>query len=98
MTKARNMMKTMNLTVNNGNGAMYSQEAIDNAEADLVAQATGENAEGLMQRYPKAVARNFDGDGQVTEMDAVIVDWWAPPSGASVMPDGVPATMNRAPE
>ena len=62
----------MNLTVNNGNGAMYSQEAIDNAEADLVAQATGENAEGLMQRYPKAVARNFDGDGQVTEMDAVI--------------------------
>jgi cytochrome c oxidase cbb3-type subunit 2 len=62
----------MNLTVNNGNGAIYSQEAIDNAEADLVAQATGENAEGLMQRYPKAVARNFDGDGQVTEMDAVI--------------------------
>ena len=37
-----------------------------------MAQATGENAEGLMQRYPTAVARNFDGDGQVTEMDAVI--------------------------
>jgi len=65
-------LSAMNLTVNNGNGAMYSQEAIDNAEADLVAQATGENTEGLMQRYPKAVARNFDGDGQVTEMDAVI--------------------------
>ena len=48
------------------------QELPRGAEADLVAQATGENAEGLMQRYPKAVARNFDGDGQVTEMDAVI--------------------------
>ena len=27
--------------------------------------------------------------------DGVTVDWWAPPSGASVMPDGVPARMNR---
>ncbi|MCA3555538.1 cytochrome-c oxidase, cbb3-type subunit II [Aestuariivirga sp.] len=65
-------LSAMNLTVNNGNGAMYSQEDIDNAEADLVAQATGENTDGLMQRYPRAVARNFDGDGKVTEMDAVI--------------------------
>ncbi|MEI7600985.1 MAG: cytochrome-c oxidase, cbb3-type subunit II [Aestuariivirga sp.] len=65
-------LAAMNLTVNNGKGAMYSQEDIDNAEADLVAQATGENTDGLMQRYPKAVARNFDGAGQVTEMDAVI--------------------------
>ena len=30
--------------------------------------------------------------------DAVIVDWCAPPSGASVIPDGVPATTNREPE
>ncbi len=36
--------------------------------------------------------------GSSRPIDAVIVDWWAPPSGASVMPDGVPATMNRAPE
>jgi len=62
----------LNMTVNNGNGAMYSQEDIDSAEADMVAQATGENADGLAKRYPKAIARNFDGDGRVTEMDALI--------------------------
>ena len=65
-------LATMNLTVNNGEGAMYSQEDIDNAEADMLAQATGENTDGLMQRYPKAVARNFDGDARVTEMDALV--------------------------
>lgn len=65
-------LATLNLVVNNGQGAMYSQEAIDNAEADMVAQATGENTDGLMQRYPKAVARNFDGDARVTEMDALV--------------------------
>ena len=65
-------LATLNLVVNNGKGAMYSQEAIDNAEADMVAQASGENTEGLMQRYPKAVARNFDGTTNVTEMDALV--------------------------
>ena len=65
-------LAALNLVVNNGNGPMYSQEAIDNAEADMVAQATGENADGLMQRYPKALARNFDGDPRITEMDALI--------------------------
>jgi cytochrome c oxidase cbb3-type subunit 2 len=65
-------LAALNLTVNNGKGAMYSQEAIDNAQADMVAQASGENIDGLMQRYPKAVARNFDGDARVTEMDALI--------------------------
>jgi len=65
-------LKAMNLTVNNGKGDMYTEDDIANAEADLVAQATGENTDGLLQRYPKAVARNFDGEGQITEMDAVI--------------------------
>lgn len=65
-------LEAMNLTVNNGKGGMYTEDDIANAEADLVAQATGENTDGLLQRYPKAVARNFDGDGQITEMDAVI--------------------------
>ena len=65
-------LATMNVTVNNGKGDMYTQEDIDNAEADMVAQATGENTDGLMKRYPKAVARNFDGGGQITEMDALI--------------------------
>jgi cytochrome c oxidase cbb3-type subunit 2 len=62
----------MNDTVNNGKGDMYTEDDIANAEADMVAQATGENTDGLLKRYPKAVARNFDGDPQVTEMDALI--------------------------
>lgn len=65
-------LAALNLTVNNGKGAMYTQEDIDNAQADMVAQASGENTDGLMQRYPKAVARNFDGDARITEMDALI--------------------------
>jgi cytochrome c oxidase cbb3-type subunit II len=65
-------LAALNLTVNNGKGAMYRPEDIENAEADMVAQATGENAEGLLERYPKALARNFDGDPRITEMDALI--------------------------
>jgi cytochrome c oxidase cbb3-type subunit 2 len=65
-------LAALNLTVNNGRGDMYRPEDIENAEADMVAQATGENTDGLMQRYPKAVARNFDGDPRITEMDALI--------------------------
>ena len=35
--------------------------------------------------------------GSSIPMEVVIVDWWAPPSGASVTPDGVPASTKRAP-
>ncbi|MFO1088631.1 MAG: cytochrome-c oxidase, cbb3-type subunit II [Hyphomicrobiales bacterium] len=71
-------LAALNLTVNTGGShggpsPMYSQEDIDNAEADLVAQATGENADGLVKRYPKAQARDFDGQpGKITEADALI--------------------------
>ncbi|WP_421694674.1 cytochrome-c oxidase, cbb3-type subunit II [Aestuariivirga sp.] len=65
-------LAALNIAANNGKGSMYSEDEIANAEADLVAQATGENTDGLLQRYPKAVARNFDGEGNVTEMDALI--------------------------
>jgi cytochrome c oxidase cbb3-type subunit II len=42
------------LKVNNGMvGVPYSNEMIDNAEADMKAQATGENTDGLMERYPE---------------------------------------------
>jgi hypothetical protein len=30
-------------------------------------------------------------------MEGVMVDWCAPPSGASETPDGVPTTTKRAP-
>ena len=32
--------------------------------------------------------------GNSMPMEPVMMDWCAPPSGASVMPDGVPTTMN----
>ena len=66
-------LKALNLTVNNGNGAMYSKEQVDNAVADLEAQATGDNADAMLKRYPKSQARNYDGQtGKPTEMDALV--------------------------
>lgn len=55
-------------------GVPYTKEAIAAADADLVAQADPNgNAAELKARYPKAQARDFDGNpNQVTEMDAVI--------------------------
>ncbi len=66
-------LATLNLVANNGRAEpMYSQEDIDNAEADMKAQATGVDADAMLARYPKSQARNFDGDARVTEMDALI--------------------------
>ena len=56
-------------------GVPYSDEQIKNAVADLKAQADPDSPDGadFAKRYPKAVARNFDGQGGApTEMDAVI--------------------------
>jgi len=54
-------------------GVPYTDDMIANAAADMVAQATGENTQGLLTRYPKAQARDFDGQpGRLTEMDALI--------------------------
>ncbi len=54
-------------------GVPYTEEDIANAEADMKAQVDPDNSEGLLKRYPKAVARNFDGKtGDPTELDALI--------------------------
>ncbi len=55
-------------------GVPYTEEAIAQADADLVAQADpNADAQALKARYPKAQARDYDGNpAQVTEMDAVI--------------------------
>ena len=86
-------LKAMNLTVNNGKGGMYTEDDIANAEADLVAQATGENTDGLLQRYPKAVARNFDGDGQITERIDTVT-WTAKP-GSAIAPGEFVALVRK---
>lgn len=55
-------------------GVPYSKEAIDNAAADLKAQADPDaDHAGLLKRYPKTQTRDFDGNPKrLTEMDALI--------------------------
>ncbi len=55
-------------------GVPYSDEDIAKAAEDLVTQGSGEgDTKGLAQRYPKAQARDYDGDpGKLTEMDALV--------------------------
>ncbi|MDX5367388.1 MAG: cytochrome-c oxidase, cbb3-type subunit II [Alphaproteobacteria bacterium] len=55
-------------------GVPYTDEHIGNARADLEAQATPDaDIDGLMQRYPKAQARDFDGNPKmISELDALI--------------------------
>jgi cytochrome c oxidase cbb3-type subunit 2 len=62
------------LTALSRTGVPYSQEAIAKANEDLKAQADpdAESAD-LIKRYPKAQARDFDGNpAQLTEMDALV--------------------------
>ena len=55
-------------------GVPYTQDMIDNAEADLVAQANPDaDTSGLEERYPKAKVGDFDGNpAMLSEMDALI--------------------------
>ncbi len=64
----------MNLKANVNVGVPYTQEMIDNADADLKAQANPEaDTSGLEARYPKAKIGDFDGDpAKLTEMDALV--------------------------
>ncbi|MEQ8396766.1 MAG: cytochrome-c oxidase, cbb3-type subunit II [Marinovum algicola] len=55
-------------------GVPYDDEMVDNALADMRAQADpNADWDGLLARYPKAKTGDFDGDpNRLTEMDAVI--------------------------
>ena len=54
-------------------GVPYTSEMIEAAKADFVAQADPDSDyDGLMERYPKAQVRNFDGKPGISEMDALI--------------------------
>lgn len=62
------LMKTHRLV-----GVPYTDEMIENAVADFQAQADPDSDfDGLMERYPKAVVANFDGQDGITEMDAIL--------------------------
>ena len=63
------------LRANRAVGVPYSDEQIANAKADLEAQADPDNegVEAMQKRYPKAVARDYDGQKEsLTEADALI--------------------------
>lgn len=54
-------------------GVPYSGAMILEAPADIRAQASGENADTMLARYPGAKVGDFDGQpGRITEMDALI--------------------------
>lgn len=65
---------TMDLKANVAVGVPYTQEMLDNAKADLNAQADpNADTTALLARYPKAKVGDFDGDPtKVTEMDALV--------------------------
>lgn len=65
---------TANLKANIAVGVPYTQEMLDNAEADLIAQATPDaDTDDMLARYPKAKIGDFDGNpSQITEMDALV--------------------------
>ncbi|MEM7024573.1 MAG: cytochrome-c oxidase, cbb3-type subunit II [Pseudomonadota bacterium] len=62
------------LRANRAVGVPYTDEMIEQARADLLAQADPDaDHDGLLERYPKAAVGNIDGDpGRLTEMDAMV--------------------------
>lgn len=53
-------------------GVPYTEEQLELASADFVEQATDFGDPGVVERYPGAQQRDFDGNPEVTEMDALI--------------------------
>lgn len=54
-------------------GVPYTEDMMANAVADFAAQADpNADTDGLLERYGKAAVSNFDGQPQLTEMDALI--------------------------
>lgn len=54
-------------------GVPYSDEMIENAAADFKAQADPDSDyDGVLERYPGAQVRNFDGAPGISEADALI--------------------------
>lgn len=55
-------------------GVPYSDEEVAEAKADVVAQLDpdSDRYDTLLERYPGAVVRNFDGRAEITELDALI--------------------------
>lgn len=54
-------------------GVPYSDEMVENAQRDFLVQANPDgDYDDMLERYPGAQVRNFDGEPGVSEMDALI--------------------------
>ena len=54
-------------------GVPYTDEQIETASADFRAQADPDSDyDAMLERYPGAAVSNFDGQPELTEMDALI--------------------------
>lgn len=62
------------MTTHRETGVPYTDEMIANAQADFRTQADPDTGDldALLARYPKAQARNFDGQPGISEADALI--------------------------
>lgn len=61
------------LTAHKRVGVPYTDEMIENAQSDFLAQADPErDYDDMLARYPKAQVRNFDGHEGVSETDALV--------------------------
>ncbi len=63
-----------NLQAQRAVGVPYTDEAIENAKVDVQAQVDpdSDGYDALLERYPGAQIRNFDGRPEITELDALI--------------------------
>ncbi|SMX45073.1 cytochrome-c oxidase, cbb3-type subunit II [Actibacterium lipolyticum] len=62
-----------NMRVNRMVGVPYTDEMLENAQADFTVQIDPfGDTDGLLERYPNAQVRNFDGAPGISEMDALI--------------------------
>ena len=67
-THVRELMETNAMV-----GVPYTEEMLENAVADFEVQIDPwGDTDGLLERYPGAQARNFDGQPGISEMDALI--------------------------
>lgn len=54
-------------------GVPYTDEMIENANADFKVQVDYDGDwDAMLERYPNAVVSNFDGQPELTEMDAIV--------------------------
>jgi cytochrome c oxidase cbb3-type subunit 2 len=62
------------LKANKAVGVPYEPEMISAAMQDIYAQVNPDHdgVDALLERYPKAQVRNFDGQREITELDAMI--------------------------